>query len=313
MQQEESLKKDLDRFLETAEIELSRLAKLLPDMEMEEEREPGGESAGPPEQQMDMFRLNHLINNLRAQLRKKDFPALSKGMDMARDALRKAPGSIPEDRKQAAKTTLKQLLEGINALMEKPAIPSSDEDKKNLRDLAHRQGLLKEQTEELYQKLNSLFQLFPSLNPKIIRNIHEAANSMGKARGWLSQLDPEEAIPPEQDALERLFQSSRQMQSSMQRLAQRGQLGRIPLVYLFRRGRFLPSGRLVPLPGIPKFPKFDVKGGVTGLDTEKFQLPGKEDYKVPRKFREQIMESLKQGVPNRFKEQIESYFKALSQ
>ena len=98
----------------------------------------------------------------------------------------------------------------------------------------------------------------------------------------------------------------------MQRLAQRGQMGRVPLVYMFRRGRFMPSGRLMPLPGNPQFPDFDMDQGITGLDTEKFKLPGKDDYK-PEKFREEILESLKQGVPVQFKEQVESYFRELAQ
>ena len=103
------------------------------------------------------------------------------------------------------------------------------------------------------------------------------------------------------------------MQTSMQQLAQRGQLGHMPVSRLFRMGRFLPSGQLVPLPGMPEFPQFDVEGGMTGLDLERFRLPGKEDYKAPRSFREEILESLKQGVPPQLKEQIESYFRNLSE
>jgi hypothetical protein len=103
------------------------------------------------------------------------------------------------------------------------------------------------------------------------------------------------------------------MQSAMQQMAQRGQLGNMPVTRLFRQGRFLPSGMLVPLPGMPQFPEFDVQGGFSGLDTEKFRLPGKEDYKAPRNFREEILESLKQGVPPQMKEQIERYFKNLSE
>jgi hypothetical protein len=64
---------------------------------------------------------------------------------------------------------------------------------------------------------------------------------------------------------------------------------------------------------MPEFPQFDMEGGVTGLDMERFKLPGKEDYKVPRSFREEILEALKQGVPSQLKDQIESYFKNLSE
>jgi len=136
---------------------------------------------------------------------------------------------------------------------------------------------------------------------------------MGNAKDRLGQLDSRGAVPPERNALDRLSQSQQQMQSAMQQLAQRGQLGNMPVARFFRGGRFLPYGSLTPLPGMPQFPEFDVQGGFTGLDTEKFRLPGKEDYKAPRSFREEILESLKQGVPPQMKDQIERYFKNLSE
>ena len=182
-----------------------------------------------------------------------------------------------------------------------------------MRDLAHRQDVLKERTEELHEKLESLFQLFPQLDPKIVQNIGEAGQSMGSAQNRLGQLDSRGAVPPEQAALDRLSQSQQQMQSSMQQMAQRGQLGNMPITRLFRQGRFLPYGSMTPLPGMPQFPQFDIENGFSGLDTEKFHLPGKDEYKAPRNFREEILESLKQGVPPQMKEQIERYFKNLSE
>jgi hypothetical protein len=189
----------------------------------------------------------------------------------------------------------------------------SDADKSRLRDLAQRQDVLKDRTETLHEKLESLFQLFPQLDPKILQSIGEAGQSMGTAQGRLGQLDSRGAVPPERTALERLSQSQQQMQSAMQQMAQRGQLGNMPMTRLFRQGRFLPYGSLTPLPGMPQFPEFDIEQGFTGLDTEKFRLPGKDEYRAPRNFREEILDSLKQGVPPQMKEQIERYFKNLSE
>ena len=248
-----------------------------------------------------------------AQLKKKEFSSLSEIIDRARKEMAENRRPELKERSQEAEHHLKLLMEQLNALLEEPDIALSQEQKDGLRDLSSRQAVLKERTTELYEKLESLFQLFPSLDPKIIKNIQEAATSMFEAQYQLSDLNAKEAIPPEEEALERLSDSRQQMQDSLQRLARRGQLGRIPVVYLFRRGRFIPSGRLFPLPGIPDLPQFDVEGGITGLSTEKFKLPGKGDYKAPRRFREDILESLKQGVPDQFKDQIESYFKDLSQ
>jgi hypothetical protein len=300
-----ALKEKLDRFLEKAKAELGQLTEIFPDRE------------GPDDpsllENLDDATMNQLIKNLIAKLLNKDFPGYAEGNELAKKELAKKRTSAQEPKARRAETSLSNLKAELDALVGEPAQALKDSDKQNLRDLAHRQSALRERTEELHEKLESLFQLFPSLDPKILQGIGDAGNSMGSAKDRLGQLDSRGAVPPERDALERLSQSQQQMQSAMQQMAQRGQLGNMPVTRLFRQGRFLPSGMLVPLPGMPQFPEFDVQGGFSGLDTEKFRLPGKEDYKAPRNFREEILESLKQGVPPQMKEQIERYFKNLSE
>jgi hypothetical protein len=228
--------------------------------------------------------------------------------------LAKKRSAAQASRAQRAEKSLDNIKTELESLLGEPVRALSDADKRNLRDLAHRQDVLKERTDALHEKLDSLFQLFPQLDPKIVQNIGEAGKSMGSAHNRLGQLDARGAVPPEQNALERLSQSQQQMQSSMQQMAQRGQLGTMPVTRLFRQGgRFLPYGSMITLPGMPQFPEFEIENGFTGLDTEKFRLPGKDEYKAPRNFREEILESLKQGVPPQMKEQIERYFKNLSE
>jgi len=299
-----ALKEKLDRFLERAKSELGQLTQLFPDQE-------GG--APPDPGMLDDATMNQLLKNLIAKLLDKDFPGYGEGDKLARDELGKKRSSGQEPRARRAENSLKDLKSELDSLMREPAMALNDADKRDLRDLTHRQDTLRDRTKELHEKLESLFQLFPSLDPKIVQNIGEAGTSMGNAKDRLGQLDSRGAVPPERDALDRLSQSQQQMQSAMQQLAQRGQLGNMPVARFFRGGRFLPYGSLTPLPGMPQFPEFDVQNGFTGLDTEKFRLPGKEDYKAPRSFREEILESLKQGVPPQMKEQIERYFKNLSE
>jgi soluble cytochrome b562 len=300
-----AIKDKLDRFLEKAKAELGQLTEIFPDRE----------GADDPNllKNLDDATMNQLIKNLIAKLLNKDFPGYAEGNELAKRELAKNRTPAQEPNARRAENSLNNLKSELDALLGEPAQALTDPDRKNLRDLSHRQSALRERTEELREKLESLFQLFPSLDPKILQGIGEAGNSMGNARERLGQLDSRGAVPPERDALERLSQSQQQMQSAMQQMAQRGQLGNMPVTRLFRQGRFLPSGMLVPLPGMPQFPDFDVQGGFSGLDTEKFRLPGKEDYKAPRNFREEILESLKQGVPPQMKEQIERYFKNLSE
>ncbi len=306
---EDILKDKLDQFQTKTEQDLSRLAQLFPGQEEEEEEN----EQGPGEKYIDETTMNNLVKFMAARLRAKDFSKMNEMIARARKELGKERTAEQQKKAPEAEASLQRLKEEVETLLEEPVVPLNPEQEMALTDLSHREGILKEQTEGLHEKFTPLFQLFPSLDPKILKNIKESAGFMGEAQNSLSDSKAKEAIPQEQAALERLLSSSQQMQNSMQQLAQRGQLGRMPVVYLFRRGRFLPSGRLIPLPGMPKFPEFDAEGGITGLDKERFELPGKEDYKVPRRFREEILESLKQGVPDQFKDQIENYFKDLSQ
>jgi hypothetical protein len=299
-----ALKDKLDRFLERAKSALGQLTELFPDQE-------GG--GMPPPGALDDATMNQLLKNLIAKLLEKDFPGYAEGDKLALNELGKKRSPVQEPRARRAESTLKNLKSELDALMGEPAQALTDADKRELRDLTHRQSTLRDRTKELHEKLESLFQLFPSLDPQIVQNIGEAGGSMGNAKDRLGQLDSRGAVPPERNALDQLSQAQQQMQSAMQQLAQRGQMGNMPVARFFRGGRFLPYGSLTPLPGMPQFPEFDVQGGFTGLDTEKFRLPGKEDYKAPRSFREEILESLKQGVPPQMKDQIERYFKNLSE
>jgi len=300
-----ALKNKLDEFLKKAAAELGQLTELFPDRE------------GPDDPSvltnMDDATMNALLRNMIAKLSNKDFPGYGEGDGLIRKELAKKRTAQQEPRAERAGKSLDNIKSELEKIIGEPAQALSDSDKRSLRELAHRQDVLKERTEELHEKLESLFQLFPQLDPKIVQNIGEAGKEMGSAHNRLGHLDPRGAVPPERGALDRLAQSQQQMQQSMQQMAQRGQLGNMPMARLYRQGRFLPFGSLTPLPGMPQFPEFDIESGFTGLDTEKFHLPGKDDYKAPRNFREEILESLKQGVPPQMKEQIERYFKNLSE
>ncbi|HEX7226986.1 MAG TPA: DUF4175 family protein, partial [Candidatus Binatia bacterium] len=304
-ERDNALKEKLDRFLENAKSELGKLTELFPDREGPEDPEAATK--------LDDATMNQLLKNLIAKLLSRDFPGYGEGEGLARKELGKKRDPSQVERARHAENTLDKLKSELDSLMGQSMQALKESDQKQLRDLANRQGVLRERTESLHEKLESLFQLFPSLDPKIIQNIGEAGKSMNNANDRLGRLDSQGAVPPERDALDRLSQSQQQMQSAMQQMAQRGQLGNMPVTRLFRQGRFLPGGMLTPLPGMPQFPEFEVESGFTGLDTEKFRLPGKEEYKAPRNFREEILESLKQGVPPQLKDQIERYFKNLSE
>lgn len=252
-----------------------------------------------------------LLSGLREMFENRDFEAFAGQLGPVTEEL--AGMGALDPAQEAALGMLAALARDYQAIAGIPDPEMTPPQKAAVRELATREDVLGSRTRDLAERLRHLFQLFPSLDPKILDNIAEAGAFMGEATGELGSLRPRQAIPPEQEAINRLSESNQQMQQAMQRLAQRGQFGRVPLVHVFRRGRFLPTGEFLPPTGrIPEFPEYDLDENFTGLDTEKFKLPGKDDYK-PEKFRKEVLESLKQDVPDRYKEQVERYFRELSQ
>ena len=288
----------------SAQADLAVLAHLLAAPDLESDR-------GRPvaERERDAA-IRGLLSGLREMFENRDFDTFAKQFGPVTEELA-GMGPLDEAR-QAALAMLAALAREYQAIASLPDPELTPPQKGAVRGLATREDVLKKRTTDLVERLRYLFQLFPSLDPKIVNNIAEAGQFMGEATHELGSLRPGQAIPPEQQAINRLSESSQQMQQAMQRMAQRGQFGRVPLVQVFRRGRFLPTGQFLPPTGTPQFPDHDIDENLTGLDTEKFKLPGKDDYK-PEKFRKEIIESLKQGVPDRYKEQIERYFRELSQ
>ncbi len=288
----------------SAQADLAVLAHLLAAPDLESDR---GRPAA--ERERDAA-IRGLLSGLREMFENRDFDTFAKQFGPVTEELA-GMGPLDEAR-QAALAMLAALAREYQAIASLPDPELTPPQKGAVRGLATREDVLKKRTTDLVERLRYLFQLFPSLDPKIVNNIAEAGQFMGEATHELGSLRPGQAIPPEQQAINRLSESSQQMQQAMQRMAQRGQFGRVPLVQVFRRGRFLPTGQFLPPTGTPQFPDHDIDENLTGLDTEKFKLPGKDDYK-PEKFRKEIIESLKQGVPDRYKEQIERYFRELSQ
>ena len=177
-----------------------------------------------------------------------------------------------------------------------------------LGQLSQRQQAVRERTEALKSRLDQLSQFIPFLSPELRQHIGEAGEFMGEARGELSERRARQAIPPEGEALQRLSQGQQAMQQAMQQMAQRGQMGQIPVPMVLRRPGDPFAFSQQPFPD--RSPR---EQGRMGVNTRDFKIPGKEEYKAPKQFREEIMEALKRGAPSQFKGQIEQYFKNLTE
>jgi hypothetical protein len=85
-----------------------------------------------------------------------------------------------------------------------------------------------------------------------------------------------------------------------------------PLVYDPRPGWYY--GPWAPMPTLPQpEPGFPREKGYTGIDREEFEPPSKDAYQVPRRYRERIMDSMKQSAPQDYKKDVEHYLRGLAQ
>ncbi len=177
-----------------------------------------------------------------------------------------------------------------------------------LGQLSQRQQVVRERTEALKNRLDQMSPFVPFLSPELQQNIGEAGDFMREAQGELRDRRAHRAIPPEEEALRRLSQGQQAMQQAMQQMAQRGQMGQIPVPMVLRRPGDPFAFNQQPFPD--RSPRDQ---GRMGVNTRDFKIPGKEEFKAPKQFREEIMEALKRGGPSQFKGQIEQYFKNLTE
>jgi ABC-type transporter Mla subunit MlaD len=267
-----------------------------------------------------LSRMKELLENLRGSLapeqqdsvealeRLLQKESLERFSGLLRELEKDLGGKAGEDRVMGElKRTLKDLFPSPGELL-------TPDHKKKFPGLSARQDHLKERTRGLQEKLEMLAQLFPGMDTEILKALQGAAGSMGKAAARLGGEDAPGAIPPEQDAIRSLSKSQQGMQKMAQQMASQMQAARwgYNLVYDPRPGWYY--GPWAPMPTLPqpevKRPR---EGGYTGIDREEFDPPSKDAYRVPRIYREKVLEGLKEEAPAPYKKKVERYFKGLTE
>jgi hypothetical protein len=252
------------------------------------------------------------LQELRQQVEAHDMPQATKELEAAQQQLAWMQRRIerllrPDEgmQRQAAQAVeqldaIRQQMQGLPQDRQAMLTPTQ---RGQLGELAEQQGSVREGTQALQQAFERLLPVMPFLPTELGKNLQEALPFMGQAQGELQGHQSQQAIPPEQQALDRLRGAQNSMQQAMQQMAQRSQMMGMSLPMLQQAGRF-PMPNSLPQPGVDQS-----SGGVAGTNVRNFQLPDKEAYKAPRMFREDIVEALKEGYPERFKELIEQYYR----
>jgi len=212
-----------------------------------------------------------------------------------------SPDQQLEQQAAQAQERLRALQQRMASLPHDRQAMLSPEQRAELGQLGQRQGAVGNETAQLQQAFDDLLPLMPFLPSETAHNLQQAVPMMQQAQGELNARQSQQAIPPEQGALEHLRNAQNSIQQALQQLSQRGQMMGQSMPMLRQAGR-------LPMPD--QRPQVDQRqDGMAGASVRNFQLPDKEAYKVPRMFREDIVEALKEGYPERYKELIEQYYR----
>lgn len=187
---------------------------------------------------------------------------------------------------------MKDLESMIKSLEEQQVASMTQEDKDTMQKYAEKQKEIQEETEEIAETSDDLSEQNPFMDETSGRQLDLAAESMGKANKKLEKQEVQGAVIDERESLYRLAEAKKGMEMAKERIAKGMMGGGIPM----------PMQR--PFRG-------RMDEGQFGVSTEKVEIPSEEAYKVPKEFREDILNALKEGLPEKYKDLNKDYYQRL--
>ncbi len=199
------------------------------------------------------------------------------------------------DKMASAETLNQQIVNDLESLMGAydTGLQKSltDGEKGIIDEFAEKQGDIQAETDSVREKLDKLSKHSPIVGKQTSDNLEEASNSMGGAKNELNKQNVLKGLLGEREALYQLAEAKKGMQDAKERL-QKGMMGG----------------------GMP-FPMLGFRGmmdeGQMGTSIEKVEIPSEEAYKVPKEFRQDIIDAMKEGLPEKYKKLNKDYYKRL--
>lgn len=247
------------------------------------------------------------LRNVENALKVNDFDLAAEAATRAEDAARQLAGlgeqqkqldemfgNPPEVRQQSS--DLAQRLERdarnvqdvnrqLQSLFPPPGSQLSQQDKQQLQQLSQEQQQLEQRTQNLRQQMEEMEQTAPLFGEEAAQQMEGVGQRMGEAAQRMQGKDPGRGYGEQQAALEGLRQFQQQMQQG-----QRGRKGGLPL----------PGGMSGRKPGnAGRDPKDQV------------ELPDEDSFQAPKEFRKDLLDAMKQGAPEKYREQVKRYYEEL--
>ncbi len=247
------------------------------------------------------------LENLKSALHSDDFDlaadaarsAAQAADEIARDAEQqhvlndtyRNPGEMPDQSKATAQRMERdaQKLHDIQRSLQQLFPPAgsqlSNQDRQRVQQLGQEQRGLERRAQDLGQKMQQLNKLAPLFGDRGVEQLEQVGERMSSATERLEGHDPGRGYGDQKSALDGLEQLQQQMQD-----AQRGGRG----------GGF-------PLP------MFSGREGDNGneISQQKVEIPEADPGTAFQDFRKDLLDAMKQGTPERYREQVKSYYEEL--
>lgn len=253
-------------------------------------------------------RVSQRITDSRRALDAKDF---LETRDMLRDSVRSAadllrqlraeeslqqafsPRAKPAAERRAhaeqASERLNKALDRIEKLFPDPREVMSQKQMQQMQQLQQRQQEISRQTRQLGEKMQQINQQAPIFDESAQQDMGDAAGDMDRAGNELGQGQSARAGSAQRSALGKLKKMRDQMQ---------------------QQNSGSGEGQGVPRPfgGLPN--PMGQSGGDPSQE-DKVEIPSGEAFRVPPEFRRDILDAMKQGAPEEFKQQVEEFYREL--
>jgi hypothetical protein len=180
---------------------------------------------------------------------------------------------------------MQEVSQKLQSLFPEPGSQLSQQERQQLKQLSDKQQQLEQRAQGLRQQMEDMQQLAPVFGQEAGEQMEEIGQRMGEAAQRMGGQDPGRGYGQQQAALEGLKRFQKQMKESQQGQGQGG----LPL----------PMGMGGRREG-------------NGMDPrEKVELPDEDAFQAPKEFRKDLLDAMKQGAPERYREQVKRYYEEL--
>ena len=218
----------------------------------------------------------------RAESVKRDFTMLPE-----KDANSRSNKAIAKKAEQNVDAILRLL----DRIMPDPSRFASQEQKQEMNRLGQAQQELEREGFRMEQRLKELMKEIPGMPQSSEDGMRQARNAMGQAQ---QKFMKNSAQPGAQQARQ-AQKSLKSVRDGMEKAMQGMKSG-------------MKYGGMRPMPGMQKGQRH---GGRRNKGDEKVNIPSAEQYKVPSELREDLLKTMKEAAPKKYKQQNKKYYQGL--